>query len=130
MKVERDEGGGGDLGEAVGVEGDHLQDGPGPLEQGVVAFGHGLQQGSLWPRFQQPDSTKAGADHRLHRSRGAAVRELREGTGVAVLARGLEIVGRFAESSVLLDMYLAVVPDAPVVTPDRVGVDAAAGRDR
>ena len=59
-------------------------------------------------------------------SRQAAVRELREETGVAVPARDLELVGRFAEPSALLDMYLAVVPDVPAVTPDHVEVDAAA----
>jgi hypothetical protein len=41
LKVEQDQGGGGDLGEAVGVEGDHLQGRPGLLEQGVAALGDG-----------------------------------------------------------------------------------------
>lgn len=54
------------------------------------------------------------------------MRELREETSVAVPAVDLEIVGRFAECSALLDMYLAVVPDVPVVTPDHAEVDVVA----
>lgn len=45
LEVKQDEGGGSDLGEEVGVEGDELQGGPGSREQGVAAFSHGPKDG-------------------------------------------------------------------------------------
>jgi len=45
-------------------------------------------------------------------SRAAALRELREETGIAVLPDALILVGRFMEPSALLDLYVAEAPSS------------------
>ncbi|MFE6995804.1 NUDIX domain-containing protein [Microbacterium sp. NPDC057659] len=54
-----------------------------------------------------------------------AARELREETGIAVPAESLEFVGRFAEESALIDLYVATAGPDVVVTVDPVEVAAA-----
>ncbi|MGO1768970.1 MAG: NUDIX domain-containing protein [Microbacterium sp.] len=59
-------------------------------------------------------------------SAGAASRELREETGIAVGPDRLAHVGRFTEASALLDLYAARVADDVVVVPDPSEVADAA----
>ncbi|MDR2998427.1 MAG: NUDIX hydrolase [Microbacterium sp.] len=54
-----------------------------------------------------------------------AARELREETGVSPSAASLVFVGRFAEESALIDLYVAAVESDVVVTVDPVEVAAS-----
>lgn len=47
--------------------------------------------------------------------RRAAARELREETGIVAAEESLELVGRFAESTALVDLYVTAVSDEPVL---------------
>ncbi|MBF4634664.1 NUDIX hydrolase [Agreia pratensis] len=58
-------------------------------------------------------------------SRDAAVRELREETGVVVAPSTLTFVGRFAETSALLDFYIAEQQSSVELTLQRSEVMAA-----
>jgi 8-oxo-dGTP pyrophosphatase MutT (NUDIX family) len=55
----------------------------------------------------------------------AASRELREETGLDVSPEGLRFVGRYIESSALVDMYVAPAPGNPVLRLDGSEVHAA-----
>ncbi|WP_052460675.1 NUDIX hydrolase [Microbacterium gorillae] len=52
------------------------------------------------------------------RSVDAAVRELREETSLVVAPDDLQLVGRFAEATALLDLYLVGAPAGVDVVPD------------
>ncbi len=58
-------------------------------------------------------------------SRDAALRELREETGVSLTATDLRIVGRHMETTALMDLYVAVLANEPRLTLDRAEVAAA-----
>ncbi|WP_456789481.1 NUDIX hydrolase [Cellulomonas sp. P5_C5] len=58
-------------------------------------------------------------------SRGAAARELREETGLVVAEPALQLVGRFAERTALVDLYVAVASGLPTVRLDPTEVHEA-----
>jgi isopentenyl-diphosphate delta-isomerase len=58
-------------------------------------------------------------------SRQAAVRELREETGILTAEVALEFVGRFVESSALVDLYVTIVPGEPELLLDPIEVHEA-----
>jgi isopentenyl-diphosphate delta-isomerase len=58
-------------------------------------------------------------------SRHAASRELREETGLLVEPSALRLLGRHAEASALVDLFLAAVPGRPALTLDAVEVEDA-----